>query len=157
MAKRYWLFKSEPDEYSIDDLAAEPSGAGHWDGIRNYQVRNMIRDDMRVGDGVVFYHSNCKPPAAVGVARIARAAYPDHTQFDAGAKYYDAKSDPADPRWLMVDLAFAHRFRNELSLPELRETPGLEEMLLLRRGNRLSITPLTREEWSIITKKGGKR
>ena len=141
MAKRYWLFKSEPEEYSIDDLAAEPGGAGHWDGIRNYQVRNMIRDDMRVGDGVLFYHSNCKPPAAVGVARIARAAYPDHTQFDPNAKYYDAKSDPADPRWLMVDLAFVHRFRNEIPLPELRETPGLEEMLLLRRGNRLSTTP----------------
>jgi len=140
--------KSEPDAYSIDDL--ERDGREMWDGIRNYQARNMMRDDMRVGDEVIFYHSACKEPAAVGVMKIASEPYPDPTQFDPESKYYDPKSDRDNPRWCLVDVQFVRKFSRPLLLKELRAEPGLEGMLLLRKGNRLSITPVDKQHWDVL-------
>ncbi len=137
----YWLIKSEPDAYSIDDL--ERDGREPWDGIRNYQVRNMIRDDMQVGDEALFYHSSCKVPAAVGIMRIVREAYPDPTQFD-------AKSDPENPRWLLRDVEFVRKLERPITLKELKANPDLAEFQLNKRGNRLSIFPVTEDEWRTI-------
>ena len=147
---KYWLMKSEPDVYSIHHLAAEPDQTDHWDGIRNYQARNFIRDDMKIGDLAFFYHSNCDVPGIVGTMSIVREAYPDHTAFDENEKYYDAKSDPDNPRWLMVDVKLESIFAGTVSLAELREHPQLAEMRVIQRGNRLSITPVTAEEWNYI-------
>ncbi len=144
----YWLMKSEPDAYSIDDLKRD--GTEPWDGIRNYQARNMIRDDMKVGDEAIFYHSSCKVPAAVGIMRIASEAYPDPTQFDANSHYFDGKSDPENPRWLLRDVAFIRKLNRPVTLKELKTHPGLEEFQLNKRGNRLSIFPVTAEQWDII-------
>ena len=144
----YWLMKSEPDAYSIDDL--ERDGREMWDGIRNYQARNMMRDDMRVGDEVIFYHSACKEPAAVGIMKIASEPYPDPTQFDPRSKYHDPKSSKDDPRWYLVDVEFVRKLSRPLTLKELRTEPGLEGMLLLRRGNRLSITPVEKRHWNLL-------
>ncbi len=146
----FWLMKSEPSVYSIDDLAAEPNQIDYWDGIRNYQARNFIRDDMQVGDLSFFYHSNCKVPGIVGTMKIVRSAYPDHTAFDDTEKYYDPKSDPNNPRWFMFDVELVTKFSRIVALSELRREPTLENMLILRRGNRLSITPITSEEWNHI-------
>ena len=132
--------KSEPDAYSIDDL--ERDGREMWDGIRNYQARNMMRDDMQVGDEAFFYHSACKEPAIVGVMRIASEPYPDPTQFDPESKYYDPKSNEEEPRWCLVDVEFVRKLSRPLTLAELRSDPALEDMILLRRGNRLSIMPV---------------
>ena len=144
----YWLMKSEPDAYSIDDL--ERDGREMWDGIRNYQARNMMRDDMRVGDEAIFYHSACKVPAAVGIMKIASEPYPDPTQFDPESKYYDPKSSEDDPRWCLVDVEFVRKFSRPLALKELRDVPDLDGMLLLRRGNRLSITPVEKQHWDVL-------
>jgi predicted RNA-binding protein with PUA-like domain len=144
----YWLMKSEPDAYGIDDL--ERDGVEPWDGIRNYQVRNMIRDDMQVGDEAIFYHSSCKVPGAVGIMRIASEAYPDPTQFDAHSKYFDASSDPENPRWLLREVEFIRRFDRIITLQELKAHPGLEDFQLNKRGNRLSIFPVTKTQWDII-------
>ena len=144
----YWLMKSEPDAYSIDDL--ERDGREMWDGIRNYQARNMMRDDMRVGDEVIFYHSACKEPAAVGIMKIASEPYPDPTQFDRRSKYHDPKSSEDNPRWYLVDVEFVRKLSRPLTLKELRTEPGLEGMLLLRRGNRLSITPVDKQHWNLL-------
>jgi predicted RNA-binding protein with PUA-like domain len=144
---QYWLMKSEPGDYSIDDL--ERDGTEHWDGIRNYQARNLMRDQMKVGDRVLFYHSNAKPPGVVGVAEIASGPYPDHTQFDSTAKYYDPKSDRDDPRWIMVDIRFVEKLPRMVSLPELREYPELAEMVLLNR-SRLSVQPVTKVQYEFI-------
>lgn len=149
---RYWLMKSEPDAYSIDDLKRD--GVEHWDGIRNYQARNFMRDEMKVGDQVLFYHSNAKPPGVIGLAEVHKEAYPDHTAWDPKAKYYDAKSDPNAPRWVMVDLKFVEKFCRLVSLNELKKTPGLEEMLVIQKGQRLSIQPVTQEEFALITSLG---
>ena len=143
-----WLMKSEPDAYSIDDL--ERDGREMWDGIRNYQARNMMRDDMRVGDDVFFYHSNCKEPGIVGLARVASEPYPDPTQFDPESKYYDPKSAEDNPRWLLRDLEFVRKLGRTITLAELKEHPELEGMILLRRGNRLSIMPVSGEHWDLI-------
>jgi predicted RNA-binding protein with PUA-like domain len=143
-----WLMKSEPDAYSIDDL--ERDGTEPWDGIRNYQARNMIRDDMKMGDDVLFYHSSCKIPAVVGVAKIASAAYPDPTQFDPRSKYYDAKSPEENPRWLLVDVAFIRKLQRPIPLSELKEHPGLTDFRLNQRGNRLSIFPLSKKHWNLV-------
>ena len=140
--------KSEPDVYSIDDL--ERDGREMWDGIRNYQARNMMRDDMRVGDEAIFYHSACKEPAAVGVMKIASEPYPDPTQFDPESKYYDPKSNEDNPRWQLVDVEFVRKFSRALTLKELRAQSGLEEMILLRRGNRLSIMPVDKQHWDVL-------
>ena len=147
---RHWLFKSEPDVFGIDDLAALPKGTDHWDGIRNYQARNFMRDEMRVGDTGFFYHSNCKEPGIVGTVEVVREAYPDHTARDPDSPYFDPKASEEDPRWLMVDVAFRERFAETIPLARLRKTKGLEEMALLRRGNRLSIVPVTAREWGVI-------
>lgn len=137
---RYWLIKSEPEVYSIDDLARE--GQTYWDGVRNYQARNMLRDEMKVGDLVLYYHSNAEPPALVGVARVCREGYPDFTQFDASHHHYDADAKSDDPRWYMVDVAFVAKFPKALSLTELKADPELDGMLLLRKGQRLSVMPV---------------
>ena len=145
---KYWLMKTEPDAFSIDDL--ERAGTEPWDGIRNYQARNFMRDEMSVGDKIYIYHSRAKPMGIVGEARVASEAYSDPTQFDPGEKYHDPKSDPENPRWILVDVAFERKYPRTLTLTELREVPGLGEMQLLRKGQRLSIQPVTETEWQVI-------
>ncbi len=147
---QYWLMKSEPLTFGIDDLKAMPNKTDHWDGVRNYQARNMMRDDMQKGDLIFFYHSNCKPPGIVGIAEVAKTSYPDHTAFDPESKYYDPKSDPDKPRWFMVNVKYKKKFKNMISLQTLRENPLIENMVLLRPGNRLSITPVSETEWKTI-------
>lgn len=147
---RYWLMKSEPDVYSIDDLAAEPDRTACWDGVRNYQARNFMRDEMSVGDGVLFYHSNASPPGVVGTAVVAREAYPDHTQFDPQDPHYDPKATQDAPRWFMVDIRFERRFPRLVPLAELKATPGLEDLPLVRKGSRLSVMPVSADEWRLI-------
>jgi predicted RNA-binding protein with PUA-like domain len=144
----YWLMKSEPDVYSIDDL--ERDGREMWDSIRNYQARNMMRDDMRIGDEVFFYHSNCKMPAIAGISRVCSEPYPDPTQFDPDSKYFDPKSTRDEPRWILVDVEFVRKLEQPISLAEIKAHPGLDDMILTRRGNRLSIMPVSKEHWDII-------
>ena len=144
----YWLMKSEPDVYSIDDLKKDKQEP--WDGIRNYQVRNMFRDQMQIGDIAFFYHSNCKIPAITGLMTIASEAYPDVTQFDPKSKYYDSKSDPANPRWLLVDVKYKRKLKREISLKELKEHEKLQDFRLNQRGNRLSVIPVEKKEWDLI-------
>jgi predicted RNA-binding protein with PUA-like domain len=146
----YWLLKSEPEVYGIDDLAAEPAQTDHWDGVRNYQARNMMRDDMKVGDQAFFYHSRCEKPAVVGIVEIVREGYPDPTAYDPNAGYYDPKSDPDNPRWFMVDVKFMRKLVRPVTLAEIKAHPDLEEMLLVRRGQRLSIMPVTAQQWRVI-------
>ena len=148
----YWLMKSEPSECSVDDTLGAPDATVPWVGVRNYQARNFMRDGMRPGDGVLFYHSSCAEPGIVGVARVASEAYPDPTQFDAASKYYDAKSTPAATRWLLVDVQVLRK-TPILTLPALRADAGLQELLVLRKGNRLSITPVEARHWRIMMKK----
>ena len=145
----HWLMKSEPAECSIDDLAIAPAQTVPWVGVRNYQARNFMRDGMRVGDGVLFYHSSCAEPGVAGLAEVARLAYPDATQFDPHSPYFDPKSAPAAPRWLHVDVKLVRKTRL-LPLSEMRAAPALASMPLLRRGNRLSITPVTAGEWRTV-------
>ncbi len=148
---RYWLIKSEPDAFSIDDLRNAPGKKDHWDGIRNYQARNFIRDDMQKGDLAFFYHSNCKPPGIVGVCEIVSEAYPDHTAFDPNEKYYDAGSDPENPRWMMADVKYRRKTKRMISLEEIKQQADkLEGFPLIRRGNRLSIMPVSKEHWDFI-------
>ena len=141
-----WLMKSEPDAYSIDDL--ERDGREPWDGIRNYQARNMMRDDMAIGDDVFFYHSNCKEPGIVGLAKIVSDVYPDPTQFDPDSKYFDPKSDPENPRWLLRDVEFVRKLGRNITLSEIKETKGLDGLILTRKGNRLSIMPIEKKHWN---------
>ena len=151
----YWLFKSEPDAFSIDDLAAMKGKRDHWDGIRNYQARNLMRDEMKKGDLGFFYHSSCKVPAVVGTVEIVKEAYPDHTAFDSNEKYYDAKSAPDNPRWFMVDVKLKQKFSDPIPLSSLREMPALKEMVLLQKGSRLSVQPVKAKEWKAILKAAG--
>ena len=146
---RFWLMKSEPDDVSIDDLAARPDQIVPWYGVRNYQARNFMRDAMTVGDGVLFYHSGCAEPGIAGIARVASTAYPDATQFDPASRYFDPKATPEQPRWVHVDVAFVRKTRL-VGLPELRAHPALANMRVLARGNRLSITPVEPAEWRVI-------
>ncbi|APW38079.1 EVE domain-containing protein [Rhodoferax koreense] len=150
----YWLMKSEPSEVSVDDALAAPGATVAWTGVRNYQARNFMRDGMRIGDGVLFYHSSCAEPGIVGIARVASAAYPDPTQFDPQSPYFDPKSQPEAPRWLLVDVQMLQKTRN-LTLAELRASDELRELIVLRRGSRLSITPVEPEHWQLILKKLG--
>jgi len=152
----FWLMKSEPDEFSIDDLAAAPKKTTAWFGVRNYQARNFMRDHMRVGDGVLFYHSSCEVPGIAGIARVASAAYPDASQFDRKSSYYDPKSKRDAPRWMNVDVKFVKKTRL-MPLDEMRAHPELAGMRTLRPGNRLSITPVTEAQWSFILDKLGCR
>ena len=145
-----WLFKSEPDTFGIDDLEAQPDRTDHWDGVRNYQARNFMRDDMAVGDQGFFYHSNTKEPGIVGIVEIVRAAYPDHTALDPESPYYDPKSDPDNPRWYMVDVRLVRRLARTITLAELKAHPELADMPLVKKGNRLSVMPVTPEQWDFI-------
>ena len=147
---RHWLLKSEPEVFGLDHLFAAPDRTTCWDGIRNYQARNYMRDDMRVGDLALFYHSNAEPAGVAGIVEVVREAYPDHTAFDADDPHFDPKSRADAPTWLMVDVRAVERFPALVTLETLRATPGLEEMLVLRRGNRLSITPVTPDEWRLV-------
>ena len=147
---RMWLMKSEPSEFSIDDLKASAKQTNMWDGVRNYQARNMIRDDIKKGDRVFFYHSNCDEPGVVGIMEVVKEAYPDPTAFDPDDKHFDPKSDPDAPRWFVVDLKFKRKLKRTISLAELKRHPELEEMRLLKRGNRLSVMPITPAEWDFI-------
>ena len=146
----YWLLKSEPSEFSIDNLALCPQQTEPWDGVRNYQARNMMRDQMKQGDLAFFYHSNTEPPGIVGIVEIVREAYPDTTAFDPSDKHYDPKSDPAQPRWFSVDVKLVRMLKRLISLAELREQPELADLALLRRGNRLSIIPVSAKQWRCI-------
>jgi predicted RNA-binding protein with PUA-like domain len=146
---QYWLMKSEPDEVSIDDALAEPGGVVPWTGVRNYQARNFMRDAMRIGDGVLFYHSGCAQPGIAGLAEVASSAYPDPTQFDPLSPYYDSRSTPEQPRWQLVDVRALRKTRL-LALAEMRADPELAELLILRRGRRLSITPVSAADWRHI-------
>ena len=146
---RYWLMKSEPSDCSVDDVLAMPGQSVAWYGVRNYQARNFMRDQMTVGDRVFFYHSNCAEPGIAGLAEVSRPAYPDQTQFDARSRYFDPGSSPGNPRWLNVDVRVTKKTRL-VGLAELRAHPELERMRILQRGNRLSITPLDPAEWRFI-------
>ncbi|MES1172274.1 MAG: EVE domain-containing protein [Bacteroidota bacterium] len=154
MALRHWLFKSEPEVFSIDHLARAPGKTTFWNGVRNYQARNLLRDNIAVGDGVIFYHSNADPPVAAGLAEVTRAGYPDATQFDPKSDYYDEGATPEKPRWFMVDVRFKEKFTHPLSLDELRGVAALKDMVLLRRGARLSVQPVTAAEWKTIVALG---
>ena len=154
MAKKYWLVKSEPDAFSIDDLAKSKKKTTHWDGVRNYQARNFMRDEMEKGDGVLYYHSNTDPTAVVGYCEVVKEGYPDHTQFDPDDKHFDPKADPAKPTWMMVDIKLVKKFKNPVPLAEIKENPKLQKMRLVQRGNRLSVMPVEKKEWDEILKMG---
>ena len=146
----YWLMKSEPDVFGIQDLYQRPQQTEPWDGVRNYQARNMMRDAMKLGDQVFFYHSNCDEPGIVGIMEIAKEGYPDHTAFDPDDHHFDPKSDPANPRWIMVDVKFVRQFSRTIGLKELKARPELVSMAVVRPGNRLSVMPVSAEEWAFI-------
>lgn len=150
--KKYWLMKSEPSTFSIEDLKASPKKTTHWEGVRNYQARNFMRDDMQVGDEVFFYHSNCPVPGIVGIATVAKKAYPDHFAFDKKSDYFDPKSTPDNPRWFMVDVTLKQIFDAPIPLSTLKENPALQELALVKKGNRLSIMPVSATEWQVIIK-----
>lgn len=154
-AKRYWLMKCEPEAYTIEDL--ERDGTTTWEGVRNFQARNSMRDDMKRGDGVLFYASNAEPSGVTGLAEISREAYPDPYAFQEGHKYHDPKSDPANPTWYLVEIRFVERFAAIIPLQELKDTPGLEKMVVTQKGSRLSVQPVTKEEFEIVRRMGRKR
>ena len=151
MPTRYWLFKSDPEVFSWPDLLASPDQTTCWDGVRNYQARNFLRDDIQEGDFVLFYHSQEKPPAVMGTARVTRSGYPDFTAWDPESGHFDPKTDPDNPTWFMVDIQGVQEFARAVPLPELRSTPGLENMELLRKGSRLSVQPVSQAEFEIVT------
>ena len=152
MSKRHWLMKCEPSAYAIDDL--ERDGRTCWEGVRNFQARNFMRDVMQVGDGVLFYASNAEPSGVTGLAMVCRTGYPDHYAWQAGHKYFDARSTEAKPVWYMVDLEFVERFPSTIPLSTLKETPGLEEMMVTKKGSRLSVQPVTPAEYDIVAALG---
>lgn len=143
----YWLFKTEPDAFSIDDLASRPNQTEPWDGVRNYQARNFLRDDIALGDLVYIYHSSCKNVGIAGVAEVVKAGYPDTTQFAPESKYFDPKSDPAKPRWFRVDVKFVEKFEKVLALSDIKQMQGITELPLVKKGGRLSVMPVTEREW----------
>jgi predicted RNA-binding protein with PUA-like domain len=153
--RRYWLVKSEPDVFSFDDLLASPGRTTCWDGVRNYQARNSMRDDMKKGDLVLFYHSSAEPTAIVGIAEVVRESYPDHTALDPGDPHFDPKSKAEAPTWMMVDIKGRKSLAKPLSLADLRGVKGLEKMVLLQKGSRLSVQPVTSAEWEIVCRLGG--
>lgn len=146
----YWLLKSEPDCFSIDDLGKKPKHTAPWDGVRNYQVRNMLRDEMKKGDLGFFYHSSCTPPGIAGIIEIVKEGYPDYTAWDLRSDHYDPKSTPENPRWYMVDVKLVEKFPKFITLDAIKRNPKLESMLINRKGNRLSITPVSASEWKAI-------
>ena len=153
--RKYWLFKSEPTAYSFSDLLAEPERTAEWDGVRNYQVRNLMRDEMKVGDGVLFYHSSAKPMAVIGTARIVKEAYPDPTAWEPGDPHFDPRSTPDNPAWLMVDIQAEKEFSRPVTLQEIKAHPTLQNMMLARKGMRLSIQPVAEDEWDEVIRLGG--
>lgn len=152
MAVQYWLMKTEPTTYSIDDLAREKKQTTCWEGVRNYQARNLLRDEIKKGDRVLFYHSACKEPAVVGTAIVCKSGYPDSFAFDPDSKYYDPKSEPDDPTWYLVDIKLECRFDQPVTLKDLRQRTGLKEMMLLQKGSRLSVQPVKKKEFDTILK-----
>ena len=150
MAKRFWLFKTEPDCFSIDDLAAAKQQTSSWDGVRNYQARNLLRDDIKAGDEVLFYNSSAKPTGIAGLAVVSRGGYPDHTAWNPESEHFDPKASPKNPIWYMVDVTFVSKLRETLPLSVLKKTPGLEKMMVNQRGARLSVQPVTPAEWKIV-------
>jgi predicted RNA-binding protein with PUA-like domain len=152
MARRYWLFKTEEEVFSVDDLAHAPGQTTRWDGVRNYQARNLLRDDVKAGDGVLLYHSQARPSTVAGFAEVVSAGFPDPTQFEPQSDRYDPNADRENPRWFAVEIRLVRRLNNPIPLDVLRSTPGLENLQLLRRGNRLSIQPVTAQEWKLIAK-----
>ena len=149
---KYWLMKSEPHVYSWEDLVND--GKTHWDGVRNYQARNIMRDDMKIGDKVLYYHSNCKPPHVAGIAEICKEGYPDFTAFDSNSKYFDPKSDIDNPRWIMVDIEAVQEME-KVSLVDIKANPALDDMPLVQRGQRLSVQPVSKEQYEEICRMGG--
>ncbi len=154
-ARQYWLMKSEPEAFSFADLLAAPKQTTLWDGIRNYQARNLLRDELKVGDGVLYYHSNAKPTGVAGIARVVGEAYPDPSQFDPASKYHDPKSDPEAPTWQVVDIQAVRELPQFVSLPDLKANPKLAEMMVCQRGARLSVQPVTKAEWGLVLGMGG--
>ena len=157
MTMNYWLMKSEPDVFGIDHLKSLPEKTDQWDGVRKYQARNMMRDEMKKGDLVFFYHSNCAEPGIVGIMKVVREAYPDHTAFDPEEKYYDPKSDPDNPRWYMVDVQYQRNTKRVITLAELKGYQELEGCPLVRKGNRLSIMPFSKAQWEFVLELEKKR
>ncbi len=153
----YWLFKSEPECFSIDDLSHRPKKTEHWDGVRNYQARNMLRDEIKKGDRGFFYHSNCQPPGIAGIIEVVKEGYPDFTAWDIHNEHFDPKSTEEKPLWYMVDVKFIEKFPHFVSLDEIKAHPALKDMRIVQRGNRLSITPVTSKEWQTIVKLGMKQ
>lgn len=151
---KYWLIKSEPEEFSIDDLAIAKNQTTYWNGVRNYQARNYLRDEMKIGDQVIFYHSNSEPPAAVGICQVVKEAYPDFTAFDPKDPHYDPKSKKDSPAWMMVDVKFVRKFEKSVSISEIKLNKKLQKMKLVQPGNRLSVMPVTKEEFDEIVKMG---
>ncbi|WP_028388122.1 EVE domain-containing protein [Legionella fairfieldensis] len=147
---KYWLMKSEPSCFSIDDLRTSPHQTTPWDGVRNYQARNFMRDEMSIGDLVFFYHSNCNPPGIIGIAEVVSNAYPDYTAYDPDSEHPDPRSTPDNPRWFMVDIRFKEKFKELIPLDTLKHYTELKNMLLLRKGNRLSVLPVSQDEWLFI-------
>lgn len=154
MAIKYWLMKSEPNVFSIDDLAKSKNQTTYWDGVRNYQARNFLRDEIKIGDKVIFYHSNSEPPGAAGICEVVKEGYPDFTAFDPENSHYDPKSKKESPTWFMVDIKLIKKFSHFVSIDEMRENKKLQGMKLLQRGNRLSVIPLTKQEFDEIIKMG---
>jgi len=153
MAKRYWLFKSEPDVFSFDDLVQSPNKTTYWDGVRNYQARNLLRDEIKAGDEVLYYHSRIEPMCVAGTAKVVRSGYPDPTQFDKKSKYFDEKASLDKPRWFVVDIQANKKFKVPLTRDVLKKMPELEEMMLLQKGSRLSVQPVNSQEWKAILKR----
>ena len=149
---KYWLFKSEPGSYSIDDLESGPKKTTHWEGVRNFQARNFLRDDVAKGDLVLFYHSNAKPSGVVGICEVTRAGYPDHFALNPDSKYFDPRATKDNPIWYMVDVKLKQKLPTVIPLTDLKKTPGLEGMMVCQRGSRLSIQPVRASEWKIIMK-----
>lgn len=149
---KYWLFKSEPSTFSIDDLNNKPNKTEHWDGVRNYQARNFMRDNMKKGDLGFFYHSSCKEPGIAGIIKVVKESYPDFSALDPESKYFDPKSTKENPRWFMVDVKLIKKFNKIITLPDLRQCSKLKDLIILKPGNRLSITPVTENHWDIISK-----
>ncbi len=157
MAKKYWLVKSEPGDFSIDDLAKSKNKTTYWDGVRNYQARNFMRDEMKKGDGVLFYHSNTNPNAVVGVCEVVKEGYEDHTQFDPDDKHFFPSADPQNPVWYMVDIKLINKLNKPVTLEEIKSNPKLKNMKLVQRGNRLSVMPVEKDEFDEIVKLGSKK
>ena len=156
MSEKHWLFKADPKDYSINDLANEPNQTTSWDGIRNYMARNLIRDEIKKGDEILIYHSNSDPKGIVGLGEVVKSAYPDHTALDSSSAYYDPKSSNENPIWYMVDVKLVETFIKIIDLSQLKNTKGLEKMMLTQRGSRLSIQPVKKSEWDIIIKLASK-